>query len=222
MTSFAKIRNLLAAFAAGVVLLVGYSGESQAAACPASGTYAQLIALGSCEIGDKTFSGFIFQQVDTTLTAANVVYDIINSGGQWGFEFGFNLTATDQNPSSDFRLIYDVACTSGAACITSIHGAINAGAFNGVASMAETWGFDSAFLFTPGGPTTFDRNFAAVTSLHITKDVNATCTAPSGCFITFSGITNTVDSSRVPEPGTLALLASGLFGLGWVGRRRRR
>lgn len=221
MTSFAKIRNLLAAFAAGVVLLVGYSTESQAAPCPASGTYAQLIALGTCEIGDKTFSGFVFQQVDTSLTAANVVYDIVNSGGQWGFEFGFNLTANNGDPSSDFRLIYDVSCTSGVACITSIHGEINAGAVNGFASLAESWGLGSAFLFTPGGPTSFDRTFAAVSSLHITKDVNVTCDG-SPCFITFSGLTNTVDSSRVPEPGTLALLASGLFGLGWVGRRRRR
>mgnify|MGYP007130736835 CR=1 FL=1 len=98
MTSFGKIRNLLAAFAAGVVLLVGYTGESQAAPCPASGTYATLVGLGSCEIGDKTFSGFIFQQIDTTLTAANVVYDIVNSGGQWGFEFGFNLVASGATP----------------------------------------------------------------------------------------------------------------------------
>jgi PEP-CTERM motif len=221
-----KIRSFAVALAAGTLLLVGYSQDSRAEQCggaDGAGTYDELVGT-SCTIGDKTFSGFIFQPITGDIQADDVSFNIINgANGQWGFEFGFNMVVGTGGllpTSSDFRIIYDVRCTDNSACIDSIHAAINAGANGGVASLAENYGIGSFFLTTPNN-TVGNADFAPVVTLHISKDVNATCTSRTDCFVTFSGITNTVDQVTVPEPGTLALLAGGLLALGWTGRRRR-
>src|SRR5262245_43100643 len=97
-----SIKSLAIAFAAGVLLTVGYSANSQAAACASSGSYQDLMNVGSCEIGDKTFSGFLFGST-TGFTAAEIHYNAINGvNGFWGFDFTFNIvvqTPAGPNPS---------------------------------------------------------------------------------------------------------------------------
>jgi hypothetical protein len=218
------LRNYALALVAGVALMAGYSVTSLAAPCASSGTFAQLMAAGTCEIGDKTFSGFTFQSSD--ITAGELNYTAINgTGGFWGFSFQFDIGALGSGDSEDFLIQYDVSCTNGLACIDSVHADITGGgAGGGVASLAENYGLGSFFLFTPGGPTSIDIDLQSpVSTLHFSKDVNARCPREApGCVVTVSGMTNTVDQVTVPEPGTLALLAGGILMLGWVGRRRNR
>lgn len=228
--NISRIRSFAVALAAGVLLLAGagYSQDSRADPCAGlGGTYDLLIAAGSCEIGDKTFSGFTFLSGD--IVASDITYAVINGPTFWGFQFQFSLFQSGDG-SEDFFISYDVTCNSGLACIDSIHASIVGGSSSpdGAASLAEHWVSDSTSgdfsLFAPGlTTTTFD--ITPTVTLHVEKDIQVACDIPTGstqpCQVTMSSLTNTVDQVEVPEPGTLALLASGLVGLGWIGRRRR-
>lgn len=207
-----------------LMLFVVPAQQAEAAACSPNGTYADLVGLGSCEIGDKTFSGFTFATTDP-IVSSNVSYSAINGvGGFWGFLFQFSLIATASDIDNDFLLAYNIACTNGSNCIDSIHGSIAGGGINGgVVSLAETYGATdgpgSAFLVLPGGPATFDHNFTPVSNLSVLKDLNAHCTIDVNCLATFSGLVNTVD--QVPEPASLWLVAVALLGAAQVARRRQ-
>jgi hypothetical protein len=224
---------LAVALAAGVVFVAGYSPNARADQCggaDGTGTYQELIDAGSCTIGDKTFSDFTFGFTGTpALTASDINFSIINGvGGEWGFRFQFSLNVAG-NATKDIGLGYVVSCTDGSACIDSIHGVLTGFVSNGgFATVGETFvgpGGTPAggFGLSWPGAVSGGADITPTVSLTTTKDINVTCEFGSaGCFASISIVTNTVDQVTVPEPGTLSLLAAGLLGLGWVGRRRDR
>jgi len=207
-----SMRSYAFAVVAGVLLLAGYSQKGEAAAC-GTGTFAELVALGTggCTIDDKTFSGFDFlgDIQSNAVSYSSVAGNPVDNTGFWGFDFQFNLSGSGNGTSplsQDFKISYDIACTDGSKCIDSVHGRIS-GAFAGnfaVISMGESFnagsGFQQAILGTGfTGNSSFDEDFTAVSTLSVLKDINASCAAPTGveadanCFASLSAVQNYVD-----------------------------
>jgi hypothetical protein len=229
-----NVKSYALAMVMVLLLAVGYSQRSDAAACPVSGTYQDLIDAVSCDIGDKTFSDFLFIWPDHT--AADFGYAIVPGPENFGFLFGgFTLIADAANPSDDITLSYVVTCNALAPtpdCITSNHLAqVGNAILGGKAFVDEFVCLNSTFpcatpielhtLQPPAGGfgIVADASYPGVHSETIFKDIGVSCGTDPGCLAQISAVLNTVDQ-QIPEPATLALFGAGLAGLAFFRRRR--
>lgn len=231
-----KVVRLKKPFFACAILLGAAMGLQASPVCPTTGTYATLQSLGSCTIGDKTFSDFTYSDSAVNavpVTQSNLTYTAIDSGpSAIGFLFGVALTAAGPDSTNDLGIGYTVTGPDITdAAVTFAGTAIGAGSS---ATIAETIcpgntiaGCTSSLPLSAytiaGGPTkTSDTvTFGNVNTLGVLKDIDVA--APSvGGFASISLFTDTVSQTAIPEPGFYGVLAGGLGAVLMFARRRKK
>lgn len=166
-----------------------------------------------------------------TLSFDNFIPDDNGSPGLNSFTIG-NLTDSFAIP--DFPVTDDLIFTNSILTVTlgdSSTGAIELGDIGPgffdpttLLLFPTTQFFRSAVFTATVSPTSFKAGTDSYTA--VTPILTASLVPSSGDFLT-AGTDLVVlglavsQSTAVPEPSTVLLLASGLVGLGWLGRRRR-
>ncbi len=230
------MRKLMVVFLFVVFALTVGSQTASAAACTSESLSNYLVAGFSCTIGDKTFSNFSYAAAGGAPSAANItVTPQMPSSNVEGLQFSSSGWSVPLFGSSIDSLIgFNVANSTGAATIEDASFATLSGVGitgTGVLQISEGLCLGG----TSGGicPGTFTSIFktgtvgTVILQAHTTftptglvsasKDI-ALNTGSSGS-VFLSSITDDF-SQVVPEPGSLALLGTGLLSLGGLLRRR--
>jgi hypothetical protein len=233
-----KVVRLKKPFLACAILLGAAMGLQATPVCPSTTptvtvSFAELASLGSCTIGDKTFSDFTYSMSATGATpvpASDVTVTTIDNGtSAIGFLFGVSLNA-GVGQTNDIGIGYTVTGLDiDDATVTMAGLAAGPGASN---SIAETIcpggviaGCSSSLPLSVynivGGPskTTDTVTFSPVDTLGVLKDVSVV--GGSG-LASISLFTDTVSQNPVPEPGFYGLLAGGLGAVVMFARRRKK
>ncbi|HMD71876.1 MAG TPA: PEP-CTERM sorting domain-containing protein [Bryobacteraceae bacterium] len=211
--------------------------------CNPSGTYADLIALGStgCLINGLLFDNFAFTPsatgTGTLPTAVQMGYTLDNPGissgtGEliYGFEFNPNLSVSGVG-SEDIDIAYSIIAPS--AEITSIH-LLETAVTSGGATATVAEGPDRAcfgvntgcsFLPTiqsiPSAPHQDLLGIGPYTEIDVFKDINVSSNNANG-LAQISNVRDSVDLNYGPEPATFGLLGGALIGLSMMARRKKK
>jgi len=124
-----------------------------------------------------------------------------------------NLGATATDPSADDQLLLTETLVEGRANIRG--GALNNGDYKAILNVTPT-PLGSNFFFSPSPFFAFET-FAGNTG---TLNPPGSLTAPFTSTATGDG-SESFQTTATPEPASLAVLGSGLLGIGFLGRRRR-
>ena len=195
------------AFAASTVLLVCLLWASPAAAIP--------ITYDFEDFADSTDVAALTAPLGTTLTV----------GGATVASAGISLNDIDYPPLSGLNAVYNsgdavtigfsTAVNSLSAFFTYLAPVTLTAYFNGAAIGSVTGAFDANYVSSGNNP----NEFLELAGLGVFNSVTIATGFGAGSFV-FDNLTVDVpDSSNVPEPGTLSLMALG--GVALLRRRRK-
>jgi hypothetical protein len=232
-------RHLL--FVAALVVAQG----SHAWAVPCSGFLADINSSGGCTIGDKLFSAFAVETVNTAggavLTVNNV---LVSSPPDEVYSLTFNTLGGFNAASGilDFIVRYTVATTSGLDLIQGLTLSIGdvtlenlTGPPTATVNAQEfvCLGVGVSITGSPGNYACSNENagvllnatpnnpghttFAPTAAVSVAKRLSVD--AGVGTFVSVSAITN--DVSQIPEPSTYASFGAGLLAVVVIARMRR-
>lgn len=223
-------------FFACAVLLGAAMGLQATPVCPSSTPttsvyYSQLETMGSCTVGDITFSDFTYGPM--SVPASQVTVTTINDGpSAIGFLFGVNLSAA-AGSSADIGLGYTVTGSNiddagvvmdglavGAGSSDTIAETICPG--NSIALCVSSLPLSTYNIVNGPSQTSDTVTFKnPVGTVGVLKDINVI--AGAGGVASISQFTDVVSQDApVPEPGFYGVLAGGMGAVLMFARRRKK